>query len=104
MSTDRSLVPAGGAPESIGSLKADIERTRAELADTVEGLMYHLDVPARTKEKIAEETSKLKKRVEELQAKARQTWDTKPIAVVGGGAAVVGVVVLAVVAKRRGSS
>ena len=99
-----SLVPAGSGPDTVGGLKADIERTRAELSETVEGLMYHLDVPARTKEKIAEETTKLKKRVEELQAKARETWDAKPAVVMGGGAAVVGVAILAVVLKRRGSS
>ena len=93
---------AAADPTDTAGLKRQVERTRAELADTVEGLMYHLDVPARTKEKVQDATAKAKLKGEQLKDKAVTTWRDKPLVVAGAAAGVV-VLVVVVVAVRKGS-
>lgn len=103
MSSTRTALPAGGTPASAdptdtAGLKRQVERTRAELADTVEGLMYHLDVRSRATEKVQEATAKARATGEQLRDRAVKTWQDKPQLVVGAAAGVValGVVVVAV--------
>lgn len=119
MSSEHRAVPAGhtalpaGAtpatadPTDTAGLKRQVERTRAELADTVEGLMYHLDVKSRATEKVQEATAKARATGERLRDRAVKIWHDKPQVVVGAGAGVVtlGIVVVAVrvSAGRKGS-
>lgn len=110
---------AGGSAAADASdpaaLRLQVERTRAELADTIEGLVYQLDVPARAKEKVADARTQLRARAADLQVKARaqaeqlrskavQTWQDNPTVVVAGGAAAVGVLVTVVLVVRKAAS
>jgi hypothetical protein len=107
MSPDtKALAPGTSAaadPTDVPGLRLQVERTRAELADTVEGLMYHLDVKARGKEKVDEATAKAKAKGEELKDRALKTWHEKPAVVAGAAAGAVVVTVVIVVAVRKGS-
>lgn len=108
------------------ALRRTVERTRAELAETVEGLVYQLDVPARAKEKVADAKSRLRTQAEELRATAQtrardltakakteaealrvralSTWQDQPGVVVAAGAVATGVVVgIVVLSARKGS-
>ena len=80
--------PAGSAdPDQI---KAEIEATRAQLAETVDELSARLDVPARAKERAA--------RVKDT---AVETYRESPPAVIGAALAVAGVVLGLVVLRRK---
>jgi len=46
--------PHGSGPQNAEELRADIERTRAELADTVDALTGRLDVKARAQARAEE--------------------------------------------------
>jgi len=77
--------PNGGpaTPQSAEALRADIERTRTELAGTVDALSQRLDVKARAQA-----------RAEEIVHDPRSTY-------VGIGAAVAAVAVIALIVWRK---
>lgn len=90
-----NAAPEPGPDAGIDDIQADIERTRAELGDTVHALSAKLDVKERTKEKVAE----FKDRVADKAATLRHTATDNPtrtvpvVAVVLIGALAVGIVV-----------
>lgn len=53
------------------ALRLTVERTRAELAETVEGLFYALDVPARAKDRVEDTKTRLRTRAGELVVQVR---------------------------------
>jgi ElaB/YqjD/DUF883 family membrane-anchored ribosome-binding protein len=71
-------------------IKAEIEATRAQLADTVDQLSARLDVPARARERAAR-----------AKDTAVETYRESPPAVIGGAVALVGLVVGLVVWRRK---
>jgi uncharacterized protein DUF3618 len=60
--------PGGAAPGHPDELMAEIERTRAELGDTVDALAAKADVKARAQQRAAEVSGQLKDRVDEVKA------------------------------------
>ena len=60
--------PGGDAPGHPDELMAEIERTRAELGDTVDALAAKADVKARAQQRAAEVSGQLKGRVDEVKA------------------------------------
>jgi ElaB/YqjD/DUF883 family membrane-anchored ribosome-binding protein len=60
-------------PEDPRRLRADIERTRQELGDTVAALAEKTDVKARTKEKVAEVRHNVTEKRTELMGRARES-------------------------------
>ena len=60
-------------PEDPALLRADIERTRLELGDTVAALAGKTDVKARAKEKVADVRHTLDEKRTALMGKARET-------------------------------
>jgi Protein of unknown function (DUF3618) len=60
--------PGGAAPGNPDELMAEIERTRAELGDTVDALAAKADVKARAQQRAAEVSGQLKGRVDEVKA------------------------------------
>lgn len=100
----RSIEPAAAKPKqdepkpkdtrSDDELRRDIRASRDELARTLDALEYKLDVPARSREFMANGKDK-----------ALRTWDENPVKVAGAGAAalvaVVGGIVGAIVLGRR---
>jgi hypothetical protein len=80
--------PAGSAdPERI---KAEIEATRAQLAETVDELSARLDVPARARERAAR-----------AKDTAVETYRESPPAVIGAALALAAVVLGLVVLRRK---
>src|SRR3954452_6822455 len=59
----------GQEPEAI---RADIERTRAEMGDTVEAIGYKADVKSRTKDKISETKDRLTGKVSDVAPDGQQ--------------------------------
>ncbi|MEU2350850.1 DUF3618 domain-containing protein [Modestobacter sp. NPDC049651] len=96
MSTSRPEGAHGpGAPDVSGptepdAIRADIERTRAQLAGTVDELSHRLDVPSRAKEGA-------------LRARdtAVETYRESPPVVLGAAAALVAVVVGLVIWRKK---
>jgi len=76
-------------PEEI---RADIEHTREELADTAAALAQRADVKARAHEKVEETKAKMSHKVDEAKARPQR---------LGLAAAVAGAVVLGLVVLRR---
>ena len=74
-------------PEQI---KAEIDATRAQLADTVDQLSARLDVPARARESAAR-----------AKDTAVETYRESPPAVIGGALALAGLVVGLVILRRK---
>ena len=68
-----ATAPAHATPESSAELRADIERTRQELGDTVAALAEKTDVKARAREKVAEVRSTVTEKKTELMGRARET-------------------------------
>lgn len=60
-------------PTDPAELRADIEKTRRELGDTVEALVQKADVPARVKAKGHEVTEKAAETAQQAKAKAAET-------------------------------
>ena len=60
-------------PQSPAELKADIERTRGELGDTVEALVHKADVPARVKESAHESAVRVKETAQEGVTRVKET-------------------------------
>jgi ElaB/YqjD/DUF883 family membrane-anchored ribosome-binding protein len=71
-------------------IQAEIEATRAQLADTVDQLSARLDVPARAKESAAR-----------AKDTAVETYRESPPAVIGATLALVGLVVGLMVLRRK---
>ena len=81
-------------PEEI---RADIEHTREELADTAAALAERADVKARAHEKIEETKAKVSHKLDDTRRQAKA--NPMPPALVG--AAVLGVVVGLIIVRRR---
>jgi ElaB/YqjD/DUF883 family membrane-anchored ribosome-binding protein len=72
----RGLDEAGAQqqpPEDPAELRADIERTRQDLGDTVAALAEKTDVKARAKEKVSEVRNNVSEKRAELMGKARES-------------------------------
>ena len=80
----------GSGPADPDQIKAEIEATRAQLAETVDELSARLDVPARAKESAAR-----------ARDTAVETYRESPPAVIGGTLALVGLVVGLMVLRRK---
>jgi ABC-type transporter Mla subunit MlaD len=116
-------------PDTIAEARADVERTREELADTVEALAYKADVKARAHDKVDEVKAQAAEKADEAMTTAteaagkvretatqkigdvRQTAEHKIGAIRADppprtqvvAAAAVGLAILAVVLWRKGS-
>jgi len=116
-------------PDTIAEARADVERTREELADTVEALAYKADVKARAHDKVDEVKAQAAEKADEAMTTAteaagkvretatqkigdvRQTAEHKigairadpPPRTQVAAAAAVGLAILAVVLWRKGS-
>ncbi|MGI8434417.1 MAG: DUF3618 domain-containing protein [Nocardioidaceae bacterium] len=114
-SSSKSDGDAEKAP-SVDELQVNIERNRDQLGETVDALTAKLDVKTRTKERIAITRQQAVVRVSDARSRAAALTTrakdaatdengrpTKPV--LGGGAGlgvgVVGVIVLAVIVRRR---
>jgi ElaB/YqjD/DUF883 family membrane-anchored ribosome-binding protein len=64
---------AGQTPEDPEQLRADIERTRQDLGDTVAALAEKTDVKARARDKVAEVRQNVNQRRTELVGRARES-------------------------------
>jgi ElaB/YqjD/DUF883 family membrane-anchored ribosome-binding protein len=62
-----------GPPEDPAQLRADIERTRQDLGDTVAALAEKTDVKARAKEKVAEVRHTVSEKRAEIMDRARES-------------------------------
>ncbi len=93
-----------GGPEMV-AVEADIERTRADLARTVDLLAARLDVKARVRSRVSETTERATARIRSLRKRAT-TADGRPapVTMAVGGGVVAGIAVLALVAIRRRSA
>jgi len=58
--------------EDPNAIRADIERTRAEMGDTVEALGYKADVKSRAKDRISETKDKLTGKASDVAPDGRQ--------------------------------
>ncbi len=87
--------PEPGPDAGIDDIQADIERTRAELGDTVGALSAKLDVKERTKEKVADTKHRVVDKADALRHTATDnpTRTVPVVAVVLIGALAVGIVV-----------
>jgi Protein of unknown function (DUF3618) len=79
---------------SAEEIRADIEHTREELADTAAELAQRADVKARAHEKVEEAKAKISHKVDETKAQPQRLWVA---------AAVAGVAIGLVVMRRRRS-
>jgi hypothetical protein len=70
---DAPAVAGQPTPESPAELRAEIERTRQDLGDTVAALAEKTDVKARAKEKVAEVKSNVTEKKTELMGRARES-------------------------------
>ena len=64
---------AGQTPDDPQQLRADIERTREDLGDTVAALAEKTDVKARARDKVAEVRQNVNQRRTELVGRARES-------------------------------
>ena len=64
---------AGQMPDDPQQLRADIERTREDLGDTVAALAEKTDVKARARDKVAEVRQNVNQRRTELVGRARES-------------------------------
>lgn len=88
--------PEPGPDASVADIEADIERTRAELGETVGALSDKLDV----KQRVSDKTDEIKHRAQEKVQPAVETVKNRPVVPAAGIAAVV-LVVVGVIAWRR---
>jgi ElaB/YqjD/DUF883 family membrane-anchored ribosome-binding protein len=70
---DPNAAGTGRPPEDPAQLRADIERTRRDLGDTVAALAEKTDVKARAKEKAAELRHTVSEKRTELMGRARES-------------------------------
>ncbi len=80
----------GAGPADPAQIQAEIEATRAQLAETVDELSARLDVPARARERAAR-----------VRDTAVETYRESPPVVIGAAVALVGLVVGLVVLRRE---
>jgi hypothetical protein len=93
------------SPEMV-DLQADIERTRADLADTVDQLTAKLDVKTRVRNRVAETKDTATSQLHNLQDRATDD-DGKPTPAtlgIGGGTLAAVVVVILIAVWRRNST
>jgi len=64
---------SGQTPDDPQQLRADIERTRQDLGDTVAALAEKTDVKARARDKVAEVRQNVNQRRTELVGRARES-------------------------------
>ena len=92
--------------EDPNAIRADIERTRAEMGDTVEALGYKADVKSRAKDKVTETKDRLTGKVSDTAPDKQQVRrvtgiaQENPLGLAIGGAAVGFVVGLLVPSSR----
>ncbi|WP_280369087.1 DUF3618 domain-containing protein [Nocardia wallacei] len=67
---DTDAEAAAAAPTEPDAIRRDIERTRAELGETVDALAHKADVPARAKEKLHDTSTTAQAKASELSARA----------------------------------
>lgn len=96
---DASEASADGAAPEVAELQADIERTRADLADAVDRLTAKLDVKTRVSHSVADTKDAAAARLRHLQDQATDD-DGRPTSTtlgIGGGtlAAVLALLVIA---------
>src|SRR5690349_6513005 len=89
--------PEPGPDAGIDDLQADIERTRAELGETVGALTDKLDVKGRAQQKVADTKDAVSHRSHE----AIETVKTKPAIPVGALVALVATVGVLIWLRRR---
>jgi ElaB/YqjD/DUF883 family membrane-anchored ribosome-binding protein len=70
---DAPAAAAQPTPDTPEEMRAEIERTREELGDTVAALAEKTDVKARAKDKVAEVKSTVTDKKTELMGRARET-------------------------------
>ena len=70
---DAPAVASQPTPETPEELRADIERTRQDLGDTVAALAEKTDVKARARDKVAEVKSTVTEKRTELMGRARKS-------------------------------
>ena len=96
---DATNAPTEDASPDVAHLQADIERTRADLADTVDQLTAKLDVKTRVRTSVADTKDDATAQLRKLrdQATDEQGKPTPKALGIGGGAlaAVIAVVVIA---------
>ena len=96
---DAGNAPTEDATPEVADLQADIERTRADLADTVDQLTAKLDVKTRVRNSVADTKDDVAAQLLKLrdQATDEQGKPTPKTLGIGGGAlaAVIAVVVIA---------
>jgi chromosome segregation ATPase len=68
-----AAAPARQTPETPAELRAEIERTRQDLGDTVAALAEKTDVKARARDKVAEVKSTVTEKRTELMGRARES-------------------------------
>jgi Protein of unknown function (DUF3618) len=79
---------------SIEEIQAEIERTRNDLADTVDELTSRLDVKTRAKERVQEVGSRASARVHDLRDRATDDEGRPTPTTLGAGGAAVAVLVV----------
>jgi uncharacterized protein DUF3618 len=94
------------APPDMAELQADIERTRADLADTVDQLAAKLDVKSRVRTSVGETKDRAVAELSRLQDRATDDRGKPTPATlgIGGGVLAAAVAVLVVALWRRHSS
>jgi ElaB/YqjD/DUF883 family membrane-anchored ribosome-binding protein len=70
---EQGNTPAEQTPDDPAQLRADIERTRQDLGDTVAALAEKTDVKTRAKEKVSEVRANVTDKKTELMGKARDS-------------------------------
>jgi hypothetical protein len=70
---DAPAVVSQPTPETPAELRAEIERTRQDLGDTVAALAEKTDVKARAREKVAEVKTTVNDKKSELMGRARES-------------------------------
>ena len=96
------------APE-VAALQADIERTREELAQTVDQLTAKLDVKTRVRDRVEETRDRAVAQVQSLRARAAdratdEDGKPTPVAMSIGGGVVAGLAAVVLVLMWRRSS
>jgi hypothetical protein len=66
---------AGSAPDSVRQAQADVDRIRADLADTVDALVAKTDVAGRAKESAANLAAQGRHRVEIAGEQVQETYE-----------------------------